>query len=150
MKVHYRWHPYFGQKVRIRQVQERADGRYVRVQDPGGIVVLMASWMLDPLLCAAMTVGPPRVDYATLIELGKLLIDARLNKVSSEETTNVQEEHDEIARRGVSAAGSPPAELDVRLPAAGGIEHGGPEQSEPGLGAYLDAGSRPHRRGARR
>src|SRR5262249_17308618 len=106
MEVHYRWHPYFGQRARIRQVQERADGRHVRVQDPAGIVVLMASWMLDPLLCAAMTVGPPRVDYATLIELDKLLIDARPNKVSSEETTNVQEEHDEIARRGVSAAGS--------------------------------------------
>lgn len=68
----------------------------------------MASSMLDPLACAAMTVGPPRVDFATLIELDKLLIDARLNKVSSEETTNAQGEHDEVARRGVSA-GLPPA-----------------------------------------
>jgi hypothetical protein len=108
--VHYRWHPYFGRKVRIRQVHRRADGRYVRVQDPAGIVVLMASWMLDPAACAAMTAGPPRVDYATLIELEKLLIDTRLNKVSSGGTTSVQEEHDEVARRGAGAE-SPPTDL---------------------------------------
>ncbi len=86
-KSGYRWHPCFGWKVRIRQVEERADGRYVRAQDPAG--VLMANWMLDPLACAAMTVGPPRVDFATLIEPDKLPIEARLNKVSSEETANV-------------------------------------------------------------
>jgi hypothetical protein len=95
MEVQYRWHPYFGRKVRIRQVEERADGQYVRVQNPAGMVVLMPSWMLDPVTCAAMTVGSPRVAWAALIELEKVLTDVRLNEVSSEETTT-QEEHNEV------------------------------------------------------
>jgi hypothetical protein len=118
--------------------------------DPAGIVVLIAAWMLDPVTCTAMTVGPPRVDFATLVELHELLIDARLDKVSSEETTYVQEKHNEVARSAGKVAGSPSAEPRIRLPAAGRIEHGGPGQGEAGLGAYLDARSRPHRRGARR
>jgi len=39
------------------------------VQEPAGIVVSIAGWMLDPVICAAMTIGPPRVDLAALSEL---------------------------------------------------------------------------------
>ena len=40
-------------------MQERADGRCITAQVPTGAVVMMAGWMLDPLACAAMTLGPP-------------------------------------------------------------------------------------------
>ena len=95
LEVYYRWHPYFGRKVRIRQVQERADGRYVRVMGPAGVVVLMAAWMLDPVACAAMTAGPPRVTCAALIELDQLLVDARLNGAPPKGARIVQEKRDE-------------------------------------------------------
>jgi hypothetical protein len=51
----------------------------------------MAAWMLDPVACAAMTVGPPRVAWAALIELDQLLIDARLNRAPPKRARIVQE-----------------------------------------------------------
>jgi DNA invertase Pin-like site-specific DNA recombinase len=44
------------------------------VQGPAGIVVLIAGWMLDPVICAGMTIGEPRVDLAALVESKRLLI----------------------------------------------------------------------------
>src|SRR5580765_4448619 len=114
LDVHYRWHPWFGCKVRIRQVQEWADGRYVRVQIPSGAVVVMASWMFDPLACAAMTLGPPRVDWAALLELKRLLIDVHLNKVSPAEAAIAQEVQNEDSQSFGSAYGLPPIETAVR------------------------------------
>jgi len=74
LEVHYRYHPYFGEKVLVRRVEQRATGQFLKVQGPGGIVVSIAGWMLDPVICAAMTGGPPRVDLAALIELRLLLM----------------------------------------------------------------------------
>jgi hypothetical protein len=31
VEVHYRWHPYFGQKVCIRRVEQRATGQYLQI-----------------------------------------------------------------------------------------------------------------------
>jgi hypothetical protein len=44
------------------------------VRGPAGIVVSIAGWMLDPVICAGMTTGMPRVDLAALVELERLLI----------------------------------------------------------------------------
>jgi len=41
-----------------------------------GVVVSIAGWMLDPVVCVAMAMGAPRVDLATLVELKRLLIGA--------------------------------------------------------------------------
>jgi len=38
MEVHYRWHPYFGCTVRIRRVEQRATGLFLKVQGPAGVV----------------------------------------------------------------------------------------------------------------
>lgn len=52
--------PYFGRKVLVRRIAQRATGQFLSVQGPAGIVVLIASWMLDPVVCAGMTIGAPR------------------------------------------------------------------------------------------
>jgi len=148
LEVHYRWHPCFGSKVHLRQVQEWADGRYVRVQIPTGAVVLMPSWMLDPLACAAMTAGPPKVDWAALIELKRLLIDVRLNKVSPPEAAIVQEDRNEDSESPNSAARFPSVAAAVRNGASVGTECRGAEQDQGDSGANLDAGRRARRRGA--
>ena len=75
MEVHYRYHPYFGRKVLVRRVERRATGLFLMVQGPSGIVVSIAGWMLDPVICAEMTMGVPRVDLAALIELRRLLME---------------------------------------------------------------------------
>jgi hypothetical protein len=140
----------FGCKVCIRQVHDRADGRYVRVQLRSGVVILMASWMFDPLACATMTAGPPRVDWAALIELKRLLIDVRLSKVSSTEAVVVQEDRDEDPQSFGCTAPTPSVELTVRHQATVRIECSGEEQGQADSGANPDAGRRPHGRGARR
>jgi hypothetical protein len=61
LEVHYRWHPYFGSKVSIRRVEQRATGRFLKVLGPAGVVVSIADWMLDPVACAGMAMGAPRV-----------------------------------------------------------------------------------------
>ena len=70
--MHYRWHPYFGRKVVIRRIAQRATGRFLSIMGPAGVVVTIADWMLDPVLCAAMPTGTPRVDLAALVELKRL------------------------------------------------------------------------------
>ncbi|OCP18528.1 hypothetical protein BC361_32080 [Ensifer sp. LC54] len=61
MEVHYRWHPYFGQTVCIRRVDQRATGIFFQVLGPVGIVVMIAGWMIDPVTYASMTRGAARV-----------------------------------------------------------------------------------------
>ncbi|CAN7631968.1 hypothetical protein [Pararhizobium sp. LjRoot238] len=73
MEVHYRWHPYFGQQVCVRRVDQRATGQFLQVLGPTGVVVSIAGWMIDPVTCAGMTMGPARVDLAALIELNRLV-----------------------------------------------------------------------------
>jgi hypothetical protein len=62
----------------------------------------MASWMFDPLACAAMTLGPPRVDWAAL------------NKVSPAEAAIAQEVPNEDSPSPSSAVGLRPVEAAVR------------------------------------
>ncbi|HZX71496.1 MAG TPA: hypothetical protein VFE77_11825 [Rhodanobacter sp.] len=69
LEVHYRWHRYFGRKVSVRRVEQRATGQFLKVQGPAGTVVILAGWMLDPVICAGMTIGAPCVDLAALVEL---------------------------------------------------------------------------------
>lgn len=42
----------------------------------GGLVVPIVDWMLDPVICAGMSMGAPRLERAALIELKRLLIGA--------------------------------------------------------------------------
>jgi hypothetical protein len=73
LEVQYRWHAYFGCKVGIRRVAQRATGRFLSVMGPAGVVVTIADWMLDLVICAGMSMGAPRVDRAALVELKRLL-----------------------------------------------------------------------------
>jgi len=76
LKVHYRWHPYYGSKVSVRCVEQRVTGQFLRVLGPAGVVVSIAGWMLDPIICGGMVMGAPRPELAALIELSRLLIGA--------------------------------------------------------------------------
>jgi hypothetical protein len=50
------------------------------VRDPDGVFLFVASWMVDFITCATMTIGAPRVDVATLIELTQVLIGGSENR----------------------------------------------------------------------
>ena len=148
MEVHYRWHPYFGCTVRVRRVEQRATGRFLKVQGPTGVVVSVAAWMLDAVTCAGMTIGAPLVDRGALMELHQLLIDKGRSRRSPIDTAIVQEERHEDHPGPGRDSGFPTVEPVVRRKMPGGIEATGTEQGKAAAGANPDASRRPERRGA--
>lgn len=98
LEVHYRYHPYVGRKVLVRRVEQRATGQFFRVQGPAGIVVSIAGWMLDPVICAGMMIGEPRVDLAALVELTRLLIRSANPAHSRNDVAIVREEGNEVSQ----------------------------------------------------
>ena len=73
-------------------MEQRATGQFLKVQGPAGIVVSIAGWMLDPVICASMTIGAPRVDLAALVDLARLLMGAANPAHSRSDVGIVREE----------------------------------------------------------
>ena len=147
LEVYYRYHPYFGRKVLVRRIAQRATGQFLSVQGPAGIVVLIAGWMLDPVICAGMTIGAPRVDLATLVELKRLLIGLATPAHSQSDVGIVREESNEVSQ--IAGAGAEPAnETPIRQKPArwGGTRRA--ERDHLGAGSNSHAGGRPAGRGA--
>lgn len=118
LEVHYRWHPYFGSKVAIRRVEQRATGQFLLVLGPAGVVVSMAGWMLDPVIGAGMTFGGPRVDLAALVELERLLIGA-INPARCRSDVAIVPEEGNAISQSVGGKGGSAADLDIRQQQAG-------------------------------
>src|SRR3984957_15835425 len=147
LEVHYRWHPYFGCKVVIRRIAQRATGRFLSILGPAGVVVTIADWMLDPVVCAAMPKGAPRVDLAALVELKRLLMCAGNATHSWSDSGILQEDHHDASQAAVDDRGSAD-EPAVRRQKIGRIESRGARQSRLDTGSDPDAGGRPQCRGA--
>ena len=81
------------------------------VEAARGMVIVVPSWMLDPAVCADLTLGDPRVDVAALKDLSKLLIDRGFRRSSFGEARVAKEELDEASaqtghRDGANAGGT--------------------------------------------
>lgn len=147
LEVQYRWHPYFGRKVVIRRVTQRATGRFLSILGPAGVVVTIADWMLDPIVCAALPEGNPRVDLAALLELKRLLMCAADTTHSWGDSGILQEDHHDVSQAAVADRGSAD-EPAIRRQKIGRIESRGARQSRLDTGSDPDAGGRPQCRGA--
>lgn len=66
----HRWHPYFGCTLRGFHRVRRADGEFVHVEMRPDVVLRIPAWMLDPVACAGMTLGVPRVGIMALTMAG--------------------------------------------------------------------------------
>ena len=71
-------------------------------------MVSIAGWMLDPVACAGMTIGPPRVDLAALVELQRLLMRTANPAHSRSDVGIVREEGNEASQ--VAGTGAGPAD----------------------------------------
>lgn len=145
--MQYRWHPYFGRKVGIRRIAQRATGRFLSAMGPAGVVVTIADWMLDPVICAGMCMGTPLVNLAALVELKRLLIGAANTTHSWGDAGIVQENHHDVSQAAVDNS-EPADEPAVRRQKIGRDESRGAEQSRIETGSDTNAGGRPQRRGA--
>ena len=148
LEVHYRWHPYFGYKVSVRRVENRATGQFLKVLGPTGLVISIAGWMLDPMVCAGMVVGRPRVELAALIELNQLLRGAPNPAHSRIDDTLIREksfETSQIAGSGTLTSADDPLVRQKKTRRVGSPRAG---QSHPGSGSDPDAGGRSQGGGA--
>jgi hypothetical protein len=113
--VHYRWHPYFGRRLRCEYSEERAHGRIVHLVVAPGNVITAPAWMIDSVACAAMELGSPRVSLAALLELNKLLIQRRFRRGSPDGFTIAETQHEDLATTDTISRDRSPAQHAARL-----------------------------------
>ena len=95
VEVHYRWHPFYGRRLRAQYSEQRGSGRVVHVEVAPGVVTVLPDWMLDASICAGMTLGAPRVSTSALGELQRLLVACGFRR-SSGDCLVTQESRDEL------------------------------------------------------
>ena len=92
------------------------------------MITVLAAWMLDPVVCARMEIGAPRVSVTALIEMHRLLIERGFRRSSRTIQKIVQEEQNkEFAKIGSDSGGAAhcsaaPAQHSVRFHLASGNE----------------------------
>ena len=149
VEVHYRWHPLHGRRVRRLRSEQRVVGRFVYVEAAPGVVTVVAAWMLDPVACAGMEIGAPRVAVSGLVELHRLLIEGGFRRSSRDDSNIVQEEHDEEpAATGAAVHAPAPAQHSARFRKPSGDEPVRTAHRTCAAGDPVDGGRRRRGRGA--
>jgi len=154
-EVHYRWHPLYGRRVKVRDIEQRGRGHVVHVESDPCVVKVIAAWMLDPAACSAMKLGEPRVTVAALCDLHQLLVDRHLRGNSPDDSNTVREKRNGQAaqrrssRPAVAVVGAATNEHDVRPRRTSGDELGPAHKGNYTSCEPADAGRRRrHREGA--
>ncbi|MER8633379.1 hypothetical protein NKH55_27060 [Mesorhizobium opportunistum] len=130
VEVHYRWHPYFGRRLRCENSEERANGRIIHLVVAPGHVITAPAWMIDPVACAAMDLGSPRVSLAALLELHKLLIERRFRRGSPDGFTIAEAQHENPATPDTISRSRSPTQLAARLAEAERAEFSATDHSD--------------------
>ena len=155
VEVHYRWHPLHGQRVRRQYSELRRGSRCVHVESSPGVVLAIAAWMLDPIACAGMAIGAPRVTVSALIELHRLLVERGFRGSSVVDSRIVKEKQNatqfaKAASTATSAeAGSSSTQPRAKFHPSSGDESAGASEGNRQLGDHLDPSVRRLDRGAR-
>ena len=102
--VHYRWHAFHGRNVRQLYAERRSGREVAIVEAEAGVAIVLAAWMLDPAICATMSLGPPSGDIAGLTDVDRLLRALGLRRACSAELPPFEEVHHAIT----AAPGRPP------------------------------------------
>ena len=90
------------------------------------VVIVAEAWILDPIACAGMALGEPRVAVSALNELHRLLIERGFRQSSLDDPIIVQEGQDEkAADTNAAICGAAPAQHLVRFRKASGDEDTG-------------------------
>ena len=97
VEVHYRWHALHGRKVRQLYAERRSGREVVVVEAAPGVAIVLAAWMLDPTICATMSLGTPTIDVAGLADLDRLLKALGLRRTCSDEPSSAEEVHHAVA-----------------------------------------------------
>ncbi len=55
MEGHYRWHPFYGRRLLVEYIEQRAGGSIVHVEIEPSVVTILPEWMFDAGICSSMT-----------------------------------------------------------------------------------------------
>ena len=125
----------YGHRAKLRDSEQRSTGRVVHIEVSAGVVTVIAAWMLDPVACASMELGEPRVTVAALRDLHQLLIERGLRRKSPNDSNIVREKRNEYSVKDSSCntVHAAPDDHDVRRSGAvrdeRGTAHAGPRTS---------------------
>src|ERR1700722_5641793 len=97
VEVHYRWHALHGRKVRQLYAEQRSGREVVVVEAGPGVAIVLAAWMLDPAVCATLSLGAPTIVIAGLADLDRLLKALGLQRTCSDELPSTEEIYRAIA-----------------------------------------------------
>ena len=129
--------PIFGRRLRVEGVENRAGGSVAGVEVHPGLIVKIATWMLDPAACADVELGAPRASLAALSSLHDLLAAQGLRRTFPGDRTVVEEKGDEVL-----AATTGPSDRTVPTdPGAGraeatAVERGATRRGTRGAGRF--------------
>jgi hypothetical protein len=93
VEVYYRWHALHGRKVRQLYAERRSGREAAIIEAEPGVAIVIAAWMLDPAICAAMSLGSPTVDISGLTDLDRLLRALGLRRACFAEPPSTEEVH---------------------------------------------------------
>ena len=151
VEVHYRWHALHGRKVRQLYAERRSGREVVVVEAAPGVAILLAAWMLDPTVCATMSLGAPTIDIAGLADLDRLLKALGLRRTCSDEPSSAEEVHHAVAVASDCFDQATPSARDIAGPSRVGRDDALRAQHCSSTSGSPADGSRRHRsRGDRR
>src|SRR5437667_1467679 len=73
VRIHYRWHPLFGQDFRLERRARFPRGEYVFCKLPDGTIAGLPAWMTEAVACIGLDEGTAMPSAGALSELRSLL-----------------------------------------------------------------------------
>src|SRR4029077_17466963 len=73
VRIHYRWHPLFGQDLKLHRTAKLPRGEYIYCDLPDGTIAGLPAWMADPTACSSIEVGKVMASAEARSELRRLM-----------------------------------------------------------------------------
>ena len=112
MIIAYRWHPLHGQRLPVVRQKGRKGTKVIDVRIGQGVSRELPAWMADEVACAAMSLGPPQISVAALIDLRAVLsLGSTTSSLAESSDRNQNKQSDEtIAKAAMRTvhSGTPP------------------------------------------
>jgi hypothetical protein len=82
-----------GRNVRQLYAERRLNRDVAVIEAKPGVAIVIAAWMLDPVVCPTMSLGSPAVDITGLADLDRLLRALGLRRACFAEAPSKEEVH---------------------------------------------------------
>jgi hypothetical protein len=133
--VYYRWHPLFGQSLRVHKRIQSSQGEQVFCELPDYTLGSLPSWMLSPE-CTQFTLGTPLIAVEALYDLRDVL--GAWRTASDCDKASRKQFAEEVVHEARVEAIQPAAESVATQPPEGGSVRRPAKRSGAGAGGTVD------------